>query len=288
MPVTVIFLFVLDTACAAMANVLSNVIDNETVYTVTVDNVELRYAPFVNDGDLISGNRKKFFSLLPNPTPPLFGYFHYHAYLNRCSGKAWLGHAMLSTDYSDTDLGGLEHGQAPNLTKDSTFVLWEILVDRVDCSNVDGIVIELFLTDGENDGTVHLVKGLQKYLLDNKLYSTVELCSHSEFCHRLYTDFLENKGMVFTEDRGYPITTKNIWNKPPVTLLNADEFPSPTKNLANKFATPMKSARLIQQEQKAKEKVEKAETPRKKHNADKGQVTKLTKQYLFTIINVQK
>jgi len=168
-----------------MGNVLSNVMDNGTVYTVTIDDDELCFAHHVNNQDIITGNTKKFFSLVPDPTEPLFGYLHYHAMLNRRTGRAWLGHAMLYTDFSLEEVLRLDpQGQCPVLTEKSTLVLWEIWVDRVDSKNVDGIVIDLFIKDGENDGTVHFVKNIQKYLLDNKFSSTVQRGAHAEVAYR--------------------------------------------------------------------------------------------------------
>jgi len=147
-----------------MADILSNVVDNvamnDGVYNVKVNNKDLCYTFNSDRQDVITGNRKRFFSLLPNSTEELFGYFHYHAFLNRHSKVAWLGHTALtfSAECSTTEID-----------IKGPLLIWEFYVDRLDRQKVGGILINL-----AGEGNVYFEKNIQTYLSKHKLVSDID------------------------------------------------------------------------------------------------------------------
>jgi hypothetical protein len=155
---------------SAIGVVLGNVIDtggdDTPLYSIKVNDEQLCFVPFINEQDCINGNKKKFFSLLPNPTEPLYGYFHYHALLNRGKqpAKGWLGHVALKHSMSKEEMEA-----APELAQSEQLVLMNILQDRLDHRFIDGLVVDL-----NGNGAAHLVKNIQQFLISCKLESNIE------------------------------------------------------------------------------------------------------------------
>ena len=89
----------MDNECGkSLAIILTAVRDNDVGrYDNYVGGERLSYMMYINDQDNVSRKCKKYFSLLPNPTPLLYGFKHYHAILNLKSKRAWIGHCRLST-----------------------------------------------------------------------------------------------------------------------------------------------------------------------------------------------
>lgn len=73
----------------SIGGVLSNVLHTEGLsrYDVVVSGYDLAFEAFVNDQDHVTGKTKKFFQLIPNPTPLLFGYKHYHGIVDLKTGR---------------------------------------------------------------------------------------------------------------------------------------------------------------------------------------------------------
>lgn len=148
-----------------MAVILANVRDNGIDrYDVNVAGMELAFVPVLNAQDSISKKCRKYFSLLPDPTPLLFGFKHYHGILNTFTKRGWIGHCRLTTSL-------------PNAVG-TDYVLWEIWVTRCDRPRIDGIV----LTPDADD--VILIEHIENWLIMNDLS-----CDMSKnFDHELFKE----------------------------------------------------------------------------------------------------
>jgi hypothetical protein len=117
---------------------------------------------YVNDQDNVSGKRKKFWSLYPNPTPDLYGFKHYHSLLNTSSHRGWVTPCRLSSSKEGEDREG--HG-------DLCYEFWETRCDR---PRVDGIIIH-------EDGSVDRKQNVEQWLIEHELSSDVNWEFSAEF-----------------------------------------------------------------------------------------------------------
>jgi hypothetical protein len=153
---------IVDVVGKEIGSILLNVLDGRHAqYKVTVNNAELCFVPNISTQDIMNGNTKKFFNLIPEAHGELYGYKHYQAYLNRYSKRGWLGHTVLTSAASPPD----EESTGSLLANCKTLIMHEFLHSRTDSKQLDGFLIDM------DTKTVHLVKNIQKFLLDNKLQS---------------------------------------------------------------------------------------------------------------------
>jgi hypothetical protein len=144
-----------------IGEILSNVRDcRTTLYDVECGGNVNVYETFIDDQDNITGKSKKFFLLVPSSTPLLYAYKHYHAMLNKRSGRGWLGHCRLVS----TMVGAEGNG----------YVMWEFWETRCDAPRLDGILIR-------PDGVVVLIKRVETWLIKNELSSDVDNSFDLEF-----------------------------------------------------------------------------------------------------------
>lgn len=144
-----------------MGLILSNLRDAKIErYDVKVGEDDLAFDMFINHQDNVTKKAKKFWSLHPNPTPLLYGFKHYHAFLNTASKRGWLGHCRLSSSVE----GAEGHG----------FVLWEFWETRCIRPRIDGIVID-------DEGDVTLIDSVEKWLVENSLSSDTSKKYDCEF-----------------------------------------------------------------------------------------------------------
>ena len=134
----------------SMGSILSNIKDLGLRYDVDVGKNELVFEFVYNEQDNISKKSKKFFVLMPNFTPVLYGFANYHALLNTRSHRGWIGHCRLTS----SKLGAEGVG----------YVLWEIWETRCVRPRIDGILIK-------EDGNVIKIMDLEKWLVANELNS---------------------------------------------------------------------------------------------------------------------
>ena len=120
-------------------------------YDVVVSGYDLAFEAFVNDQDHVTGKTKKFFQLIPNPTPLLFGYKHYHGIVDLKTGRGWLCHTRLKSTISSSQA-----------VEGDGWMLWEIWETRCDRPRLDGILLT-------NDGNAVRIKNLQRWLLKYQL-----------------------------------------------------------------------------------------------------------------------
>jgi hypothetical protein len=145
----------------AMGLILSNVRDvGVPLYDVECGSNVNSYKAFIDDQDNITGKTKKFFSLVPDPTPLLYGYKHYHGLLNKSSGRGWIAHCRLSS----SKLGA----------EGSGYLLWEIWETRCDRPRLDGVLIR-------PDGEVVLIKHFETWLIENELSSDADNAFDEEY-----------------------------------------------------------------------------------------------------------
>jgi len=151
-----------NTAGITMGKVLSNVLDSKVdCYDVECGDIINKYKPFINDNDINTGKKKKFFRLSPNPSVDLFSYIYHHALLNLRSKRGWLGHCRLFTKKPGAEGNG--------------YILWEVWETRCDRPRVDAIVIR-------NDGEVIKIINVEKWLIMNDLSSDVQTDFDEGFC----------------------------------------------------------------------------------------------------------
>lgn len=137
----------------AMGIVLANVRDaNIDRYDIVAGTNELAFKPYINHQDNVTRKARKFFEIIPNTTPLLYGYMHFHALLNTTTKRGWLGHCFLKSTKPDNEM---------------RYVLWEIWETRCDRPRYDGIII----ADG---GECTKVQHLEKWLVENALSSDVD------------------------------------------------------------------------------------------------------------------
>ena len=134
----------------ALSLVRDSTVNGTARYDTKVNGDELVYLEVVNNQDNISGKSKKFFELVPNSTPQLYAFRHYHALLNTRSNRGWLAHCRLKTEQPGAEGDG--------------FILWEIWETRCDKPRIDGIVFRL-------DCYCVRIQNLEKWLVDNNLSS---------------------------------------------------------------------------------------------------------------------
>ena len=108
-----------------------------------VSGYDLAFEAFVNDQDHVTGKTKKCFQLIPNPTPLLFGYKHYHGIVDLKTGRGWLCHTRLKSTISSSQA-----------VEGDGWMLWEIWETRCDRPRLDGTLLT-------NDGNAVRIKNLQ-------------------------------------------------------------------------------------------------------------------------------
>jgi len=163
---------VVDEAGIEIGRVLLNVLDSgHTEYKVTANSLELCFTPHLNSQDLIDGNNKSFFNLLPETHGALYGFKHYSGYVNKHNKKGWLAHTMLtSTMNSGNNL------EEP--AKSKQLIMQEFWHSRTDPKNVDGVLIDL------DKKIVVIVKGIQTFLMKNHLESNLDADYDSQLAAR--------------------------------------------------------------------------------------------------------
>jgi hypothetical protein len=117
-------------------------------YDVKVSGRLLVFVAFVNDQDNVTGKKKKFFHINPNPTPVLFGYKHYHGIYNSGTERGWICHCRLVSYKAGAEGSGE--------------MLWEIWETRCDRPRTDGTTIS-------DTGQVTKRLNIEKWLIDNDL-----------------------------------------------------------------------------------------------------------------------
>jgi hypothetical protein len=144
-----------------MGTVLANLRDvNLDRYDIVAGTNELAFRPYINNQDNICKKTRKFWEIIPDTTPLLYGYKHFHALLNTTTKRGWLGHCGLQSTRPGNDMH---------------YVLWEIWETRCDRPRYDGIII----ADG---GECIKIQHLEKWLIDNALSSNVD----KEYDHDWY------------------------------------------------------------------------------------------------------
>ena len=99
--------------------VLINLKDNDMKrYDVICGTNDIAFDFHVNDQDNISKKTRKFWKIIPDTTPLLYGYKHFHALLNTHSKRGWIGHCRLKSNLADA--------------KGNGYVLWEFWETRCD------------------------------------------------------------------------------------------------------------------------------------------------------------
>jgi hypothetical protein len=145
----------------AMGRILGNVYDNGLQrLNVEVGGNALVLVIVVNDQDNISPKSKKFFKLLVDSTPLLYGFVHAQALFDTRTRQGWIGHCRLTTSKEGAEGNGT--------------VLWEVWETRCDKPRIDGIVIS-------EEGVVTRVTYLQKWLIANELSCDVDHAFSEEF-----------------------------------------------------------------------------------------------------------
>lgn len=132
-------------------------------YDVLAGTKELVFEPYINDQDNISKKIRKFWNIIPNNTPTLYGFKNYQAILNTRSKRGWIGHCRLSTSLTGANGNG--------------YVLWEIWETRCNSPRYDGVVIN-------EKGEVMLIQHIEKWLNDNALSSDLSLDYDHEWYER--------------------------------------------------------------------------------------------------------
>lgn len=151
------------TVGAEIGNALSVVRDSKCGrFDVTVQGQAMAYKEVINDQDNVSGKTKKFFELLPNSTPTLFGFLHYHALLNTTSKRGWIAHCRLRTEKPEAE--------------GNEYILWEIWETRCVRPRIDGIVMI--------DDRCTRIQNLEKWLVANGLSCNLD----SKFDVEFYTE----------------------------------------------------------------------------------------------------
>lgn len=132
-------------------------------YDVVAGTKELVFEPYINDQDNISKKIRKFWNIIPNNTPILYGFKNFQAMLNTRSKRGWICHCRLSTTLTGAN--------------GNRYVLWEIWETRCNVPRYDGVVIN-------EKGEVMLIQHIEKWLNDNALSSDLNLDYDHEWYER--------------------------------------------------------------------------------------------------------
>lgn len=147
---------------AILLSVLDMEFPEETgrTYDVFINGEQLVYEEYRNPQDVVTGNQKRFFSLRPNPTPLLFGWEHFHAFVNRHNKRGWMGHCLLKRDLIN-DSSSISPEELAYLSH--CLVLVEIWYTRCNKPRIDFVVCDL------TEAKIRIIQNGPSYMTKHRL-----------------------------------------------------------------------------------------------------------------------